>query len=66
MKKFRFYVHFKGGDKATDWIYCDSEQDTTSNFLGCMTCSDYIIDDKGNTHFIKWANVNYAKAEEVV
>ena len=66
MKKFRFYVHFKGGDKATDWIHCDSERDTPQEFLSIR--GDYVgvIDEKGNAHYINWDNVSYAKAEEVV
>jgi hypothetical protein len=65
MKKYRFYVHFKGGDKATDWIYCDSEVEKTVQFLAQAACHNKVIDDNGSTHFIDWPGVQYAKCEEV-
>jgi hypothetical protein len=65
MKKFRFYAHFKGGDKATDWIYCDSENLTAGGFLTQYVGLNSLLDDKGGSHYINWDNVNYAKCEDV-
>ena len=65
MKKFRFFVHFKGCRKATDWIYCDSEMETTTSFLSKRGEHNGVVDEEGNTHYINWDNVNYSKCEEV-
>jgi len=39
--------------------------ETTTSFLSKRGEHNGVVDEKGNTHYINWDNVNYSKCEEV-